>query len=356
MPSVCDAAPETEKLFKVLISSLLLIPELVHPGVIIDAGANNGDDACLYAEIAGGRSVWAIEPLGENVAYIEAKYVARLPNLRVMRGGLASKNGVLELPSRFRSPHHTNISDLTSKAAAQAKLAELTSKGPHKHHRPGEEVELINISTVDTLLASWEARLALAHWDVEGMEADVLQGAARTLANDRPVFTIEVYPNTKSSQSLLTLEAARATPANAVQPMPIHRPMPHPHRHMPLATSFTWFKSPAAFLTTAETSYPFPANGCPSSRPQRFTSMLSVAGRCCRFAGPSTQSRCMTWHTVRPAAEPVAARHSSARAAVKIVHAASSGTPCGCGITAYRLTCSGTLSRRRPRSSISNGC
>ena len=35
-----------------------------------------------------------------------------------------------------------------------------------------------------------------------GMELDVLNGATRTLARDRPVFTVEMYPHTKRDASL----------------------------------------------------------------------------------------------------------------------------------------------------------
>lgn len=40
---------------------------------------------------------------------------------------------------------------------------------------------------------AWTAeRLAFAHWDVEGNEAAVVAGAARTLERDRPLLTVEV--------------------------------------------------------------------------------------------------------------------------------------------------------------------
>ena len=42
-------------------------------------------------------------------------------------------------------------------------------------------------------------RLGFAHWDVEGMEHDVLVGARKTLRRDRPVFTVEVFVHTSST-------------------------------------------------------------------------------------------------------------------------------------------------------------
>ena len=41
--------------------------------------------------------------------------------------------------------------------------------------------------------------MAFAHWDLEGSENRVLDGARATLARDRPVFTIEMFPHTKKN-------------------------------------------------------------------------------------------------------------------------------------------------------------
>ena len=41
-------------------------------------------------------------------------------------------------------------------------------------------------------------RLGFAHWDVEGMELDVLVGARNILQRDRPIFTVEMFVHTSS--------------------------------------------------------------------------------------------------------------------------------------------------------------
>ena len=47
-------------------------------------------------------------------------------------------------------------------------------------------------------------KLAFAHFDVEGSELDVLQGAREVIARDRPVFTCEVATGmTDYAQNLL---------------------------------------------------------------------------------------------------------------------------------------------------------
>merc|ERR1712196_205876 len=50
------------------------------------------------------------------------------------------------------------------------------------------------ITTVDTLFAN--RPLGFAHWDVEGMEVPVIQGALATIRRDRPWFTVEAFPLT----------------------------------------------------------------------------------------------------------------------------------------------------------------
>ena len=47
-------------------------------------------------------------------------------------------------------------------------------------------------------MASFNVPLALAHWDVEGGELDVLRGARQVIARDHPIFTVESAAHDRS--------------------------------------------------------------------------------------------------------------------------------------------------------------
>ena len=92
---------------------------------------------------------------------------------------------LLELP-RIGKPYNQLNDQMRRYTASQMATAT----------RP-DELKLIsfNVTTVDALFS--ERRLALAHWDVEGMEVQVVEGARSVLRRDSPFFTVEVFPRSK---------------------------------------------------------------------------------------------------------------------------------------------------------------
>ena len=95
-------APFTELAFRSIIGTLLA-SDMLPPGSIIDAGANDGSDACFYAEAAPARTVHAIEPLRQNVLVMQQLAVGR-PNLRAMQAGLGNRSGLVHPP-----PHLSQV-------------------------------------------------------------------------------------------------------------------------------------------------------------------------------------------------------------------------------------------------------
>jgi FkbM family methyltransferase len=131
----------------------------------LDVGANEG--LYTYALARWFDRVEAFEPLPESAAVIEA-YGAR--NVRVHRVALAARsgNGVLHVPVEGDT--------------VNSQRASLTGRGA------GREVP-VPLETIDHY--GFE-NVSFIKIDVEGHELDVLQGAAATLAAQRPVLLVEI--------------------------------------------------------------------------------------------------------------------------------------------------------------------
>lgn len=78
-----------ELLFRSLLASLLL-EDACPPGCVVDAGAQKGHEACLFASSSRERRVHAIDPSVENVRSIRSRYGHRA-NLRAVQGALAER-------------------------------------------------------------------------------------------------------------------------------------------------------------------------------------------------------------------------------------------------------------------------
>ena len=182
--------PDNEPVLRSLLGGLFA-EGLVPPGVIIDAGANDGSDACYYAERQPQRTVHAVEPTLMNVEFINRRWSSRLPNLKALHGGLGSLDRII---------YEKLASNSTSRSAGRygahggayqvSGVAQLPTVDGSKAGAPS-----FRIHRIDDLFSSlWRGeRLGLAHFDVEGAELDVLMGAKDTIRRDRPVFTVETF-------------------------------------------------------------------------------------------------------------------------------------------------------------------
>ena len=176
-----------ERLIYAVIAGLFQAGKMLE-GSLIDAGANNGATACTFALLDSHRTVHAIEPMPQNIEYMTREY--RLPNLAPLHGGLGGRDEEMSLS--------------VPKGQLRRVGGQVHNMKQGKATHPDKERVLIKfpVYRVDTLFfdGAWKGeRLAFAHFDVEGSEVEVLAGAARTIARDQPVFTVEAMVNTRAT-------------------------------------------------------------------------------------------------------------------------------------------------------------
>lgn len=166
----------TEPILRDLLSKLIVHPTLLHPnGSIIDAGANFGDEACLYAVTSPQRTVHAVEPAAGNVGAIAQRY-GSLPNLRRLTGLLGRESGVQLLrraPGQMEAGAQVTLSD-------QGRFVSEAHDGRAAMESAARQPGAMPMFALDALYAQqWAGTgpLALGHFDVEGGELELLKGA-----------------------------------------------------------------------------------------------------------------------------------------------------------------------------------
>ena len=164
-------------------------------GIIMDAGCNDGRTSILLAQHFGARhDVLALEPIRLNVRLAEQRAARALGSMShsrtvFMQGGLGARPGNASYP---RSLDRMRIRDIGGGTGIQ------TGTLPGYEYQQNETARVTyEVFTVDALLERRQQRLSFAHWDVEGGEAAVLEGARRTISRDLPVFTLEAFPRTR---------------------------------------------------------------------------------------------------------------------------------------------------------------
>ena len=149
-------------------------------GYVLDAGANDGQSAEMMAvdfERMGLR-VLAVEPLLSNIRMIEHR-AKRVPNLEVLHAGLGATNGT--------EGHYPHAWD-SRQGSIYLQISLWNTQSNHGS-------STYPILTIDSLFAPETRRtLVLAHLDLEGLESDALSAANETIMRDRPVITVETYP------------------------------------------------------------------------------------------------------------------------------------------------------------------
>ena len=170
-----------EPLFRRLVAVIFAEGMLLN-GSVIDSGAHAGSESCYYAELDRSRIVHAVEPLPRNAHNIVNVYGDR-PNIVVLAAALGSR----ERTVAFAATAHSKtmlVNVHAAKSSAPSSPQPSGAKSTFRVHR------------IDGMFlhdGAWAGeRLAFGHFDVEGSEADVLEGAKRVIARDRPVFTVEI--------------------------------------------------------------------------------------------------------------------------------------------------------------------
>lgn len=154
----------------------------VEPGdVIFDVGANIGFFSTLFSRWVGAEGrVLAIEPEPENLGLLRRNLERnRCGNVTVC----ASAVGAVEGIAQFSLDGATGATGHLGRAPTAGEMA--VGKG---------EVQIIEakVETIDGLVQRHAARPRVVKMDIEGGEVHALEGAVRTLADDRPIVVSEL--------------------------------------------------------------------------------------------------------------------------------------------------------------------
>jgi FkbM family methyltransferase len=181
-----------ERQFRALIARVFATDGLLLNGSIIDAGANDGGEACFLADLAPDRIVHALEPLAYHFRNVLNVSSSR-PNVRPMLGALGSVERIVSVRQTPHNGHHTQLTMIQRAPASNSSDAD----------------DLFGVYRIDSLFTrEWAGqRFALGHFDLEGGELDMLQGSEETIRRDRPLLTLEVGVKTKVGPALDALRA-----------------------------------------------------------------------------------------------------------------------------------------------------
>ena len=150
-------------------------------GVILDVGANNGH---FSLDVAASQpvEVHAFEPNGVVCsAFSETSQLRELDNIRINQKAVGNESAMLDL---YVDDLHDGSSTLVGARTA-----------PNGHQR----TERVRVITLDEYCADRDITphdIKVVKIDVEGYEAEVLEGASRTLSEGSPVLILEISDET----------------------------------------------------------------------------------------------------------------------------------------------------------------
>jgi FkbM family methyltransferase len=142
---------------------------LKNGGALIDAGAYIGDTSIMLANDFPNNSIYAIEPSGENCNFINNIIKNNnLQNLKCLNSILSNKE---EFYSSIKNENKPNANYSLSS----------TNGG-------------LKSTTLDLLVANGviKEKIGILHYDVEGMELEVLQGSEQTIKTQKPAIIVEM--------------------------------------------------------------------------------------------------------------------------------------------------------------------
>jgi len=171
--------------------SALMLQYLRQSDVFVDVGANIGFYSCLARSI--GKYVIAIEPLSRNLAHLYGNIIDnKWQDIEVFPMGLSNEPGLATL----YGASSTGASLISNWAGASKRFT-----------------RIISLSTLDILLSNrFGGKNMFIKIDVEGVEYQVLMGAAKTLEHaPRPTWLIEIclsefYPTGVNPNYMATFE------------------------------------------------------------------------------------------------------------------------------------------------------
>jgi FkbM family methyltransferase len=165
-----------------------LLESVLRPGMTYyDAGANVGFFAVIAARLVGPSGhVVCFEPLPENARQIE--YNARL-------------NGFTNVAVRCEALGGSNRTDVFN-TSAEPTWGMLSTVGKPPEQASGHIP--VEVRTLDSVCAAGGLpRPDLIQIDIEGAEAEALQGARATLTASRPILVIELHQTNQAVTAIL---------------------------------------------------------------------------------------------------------------------------------------------------------
>jgi FkbM family methyltransferase len=150
---------------------------------IIDAGAQNGDCALVWAKMITG-SVFAIDPSSRNLAFIrKVADLNSIENLETLNFAIGNSEGYLY---PLYDLDHTPFSTTPNTAFS--------------------EKNKVPATTLDLLFERGKLRsIGFIHLDVEGMELDSLRAARKIIEACAPVITFEAHITVDDIESIFAL-------------------------------------------------------------------------------------------------------------------------------------------------------
>lgn len=151
--------------------------------VVLDVGANIGVYACHYAPMCRSGLVLAFEP-GKRVFNLLVKNVASLPNVIPLNIALSNQSGLLSFYENIDSAYSS---------------LQQTGRGVVQTER-----KVLGCTVDDIILTLRLDRLDFLKIDVEGLEAEVVEGASESIKRFRPVILCEICErNSKKDSKVL---------------------------------------------------------------------------------------------------------------------------------------------------------
>ena len=172
---------------------------LMPAGSIVDAGANTGEEACMFAERQRHRIVHAVEPVPYNAQIVSRRATHyKVDNLKVLHGGLGNQSRRIHLPASLRRNIMLDARHFAP-SSQETSAADRDSTGAPRSFQ---------VYRLDDLFATaWAGEtLGFFHLDVEGLEVDVMHGSMQTILRDLPVLTVEVFPHNRPNITRNLLE------------------------------------------------------------------------------------------------------------------------------------------------------
>lgn len=197
-------------------ATMAAFARLLAPGqVAFDVGAHIGWVAMQFAHLVGaGGRVLAFEPGSNNLPYLR-RNLARFPQARIVEQAVGAAPGEADLFEEALTGQNNALDAPYHRLAANAALNPAAA-------RP--TARTVSVTTLDAVVAGTGLVPQLVKIDVEGFELPVLEGAARLLAEHRPVLMVEVTRDQASIAALLGGLGYRLFAAGPAGIAPVARP------------------------------------------------------------------------------------------------------------------------------------